>query len=282
MIRLRSKVDDKVREVIVIESHEQESLLVKYVDDQVSASERELAEELIRTDGSAAEFLKQLEQTRASFGDTLLQPLQPASEASISLINDWQPVATNSNSKKKFGLMAICASLAAGFFAGHLLTAATNFGSGLYEKTKVVEVETPEWIRLIADYHLLYVQETVADATVLPIEQVSSNVSSWLARETNIPLLSEQDIHFKRAQQLSIEGDVLVQLAYLPDKDKPVAVCIRKTSTSRNTDVSYSHHGEMDYAVWQDGHHSVVVVGEIEPTELKVIAEKVRSSLFDV
>ena len=266
----------------MIESHEHESLLIKFVDNHVSASERELAEELIRTDRSAAEFVKQLEKTEAAFADTLLQPLGPANEDSVSFINDWQPAVAESNPKKKFGLMAVCASLAAGFFAGHLLTAATSPGSNLFQQTKVVEAGTPEWIRLVADYHLLYVQETVADATVLPIEQASSKVSTWLARETNIPLLSELGIQFKRAQQLSIEGDVLVQLAYLPAKDKPIAVCIRKTATSKNTGVRYSNHGEMDYAVWQDGHHAVVIVGAIKQTELKLIAETVRNSLFDV
>jgi len=265
-------------QINVIENHDKESLLIRYVDDHVTQADREHAEKLIRNDKAAADFAQQLEQTR----DAFVQPLPTTNNDTVEMIKQWQPAASDSQ-QKRFGVKAICATLLAGLIAGHLLTAVTDLGSNLYKQTglQVTDETTPEWVRLVADYHLLYVQETIADAQVLPMELAKSNVSSWLERDTNIPVLAEQGIHFKRAQQLSVEDNVLIQLAYLPENKKPVAICIRKTTHNTNTDISYSNHGEMDYALWQDGQHAVVIVGRLNQPELKLIAKKVRRTLFD-
>ena len=176
----------------MIENHDKESLLIKYVDDHATQAEREQAEALIRSDRTAADFVQQLEQTRHSFA----QALPPVNDNTVDMINKWQPEAANSQ-QKGFGLKAICATLIAGFFAGHLLTAVTDLGANLYKSSadnqpgqQVTDTTTPEWIRLVADYHLLYVKETIAGAQA-PVELAKSDVSSWLARDTNIPELTD-------------------------------------------------------------------------------------------
>ena len=66
---------------------------------------------------------------------------------------------------------------------------------------------------------------------------------------TSFPLLDTYGIQFERAQQFTVDDDVLVQLAYLPDylpeQTNPIAVCIRKTNANKNTNVTYSNSASM-------------------------------------
>ncbi len=275
--------------------HNQEALLVRYADNQCNPAERKQAEALIKSDDAAAGVFAALEKTRPSLQQNFDSMLPQSDPALADLINNWQPQEAAQQKpagKFKVGAGAIAATLVVGLLAGHLLTnlyTARSTSGAIYSNTDTDDAAgssaaqtstTPRWIRLVADYHRLYSRQTIENAPAQEITTVSATVSEWLDRDTNIPDLSDSDISFRRAQQLSVNDDTLVQLAYLPSQDKPVAICIRKTRGSDNTTVSINDYEGMQYAEWQDGHHAVVIVGHLPRAQLEIIAESVRGTLF--
>lgn len=265
--------------------HNQEALLIKYLDNQASPAEREQVQALIDSDDVAAGLFAELKKTQQPLQQNFDSSLPDANPAMAELINDWQPNrTTKQESARTFrvGVGAIAATLFIGIIAGHLLTSmyTARSTSGSVINSTVQVQSTPQWIRLVADYHRLYNRQTIENAPVQDINIVSASVSQWLDRETSIPDLNASDISFRRAQQLTVDDDTLVQLAYLPMQDKPVAICIRKTKDSSNTDVNVNEYQGMQYAEWQDGYHAVVIVGHLPKAQLATIAESVKSTLF--
>lgn len=264
----------------MIESHPQAELLIKYADQQASQAEQQQVLDLIQKDEAAATLLNRLQSTMVD-GSGLSHALPEADPAMVEMINDWQP-ESQVTEKRTFGLPAIAATLVAGLTTGYLLTSIIKSPINTDNTAaQIAETETPEWIRLVADYHRLYARQTIEDANTPSTDLASAEVTRWLDRKTSIPLLDDQGITFKRAQQLTVNDDVLVQLAYLPEQTSPVAVCIRKTRSSKNTDVTFANYGGMPYAEWQTGNYAIVIVGELEEQTLKSITERVRNTLFN-
>lgn len=263
------------------EHHPHEDLLIRYADGLASQSERERADKLIKTDASAAKLYSILEQTQAALEPCRDNTLPDADQSVVDLIDGWQPSSTKT--KRRFGVGAIAAALSAGLVAGHLISATVinQSNSGQMPSATTEHSVTPEWIRLVADYHRLYTRQTISDTSAPDINTVGNRVSEWLSRDTTIPDLGNSGIDFKRAQQLTVEDDMLVQLAYLPRQSNPLAVCIRKTDEMNNSPVKYNTYGGMRYAAWHDGNHAVVVVGDIGGQALADIVAQVKSTLFD-
>lgn len=258
-------------------------MLIRYADQTASQSEREQAAHLIQTDAAAAELYETLHKTQVPLQHCVDAPLPAANQNVVDLIKEWQPANTSIRSEKRyFGTGALAAALAVGVVAGHLVSATITrqYSASQIEATVEHTDSTPRWIRLVADYHQLYARQTIARAQP-NIDAASVAVSEWLTRETSIPDLSAANISFKRAQQLTVEGDTLVQLAYLPAQDRPVAVCIRKSRESNDTSIKYESYDGMQYATWQDGEHAVVIVGHFDQQELKNIAPQVKAGLFN-
>lgn len=263
----------------MIESHPKETLLIKFADKQATPTECAQALELVQTDKSAAAFLAQLQQTEIPIADSDKFTPEPVDSNTLDLVRNWQPAVSPS---RNFGLKTIALTLIAGLVAGHLLTSLVKTISVSNPTTSIANKSaTPGWIRLVADYHRLYSRETIAGAATPLLSDTNALVSQWLDRETNIPVLNAQGITFKRAQQLTVENDTLIQLAYLPNESEPVAICIRKMAASKNTDTVLSNYRGMQYAQWQDDKHAVVIVGNLPEQQLRVIAEDVRKTLFD-
>ena len=178
----------------MIESHPQEALLIKFADQQASPAEQQQVRELIENDKTAASFLSQLQQTSVSLPDNTVS-LPAANQSTIDLINDWQP---QRSTVRSFGLKAMAATLVAGLATGYLLTTVIKAPfSATTESSQVTAAYTPEWIRLVADYHRLYARQTIEHSATPPIAVANAEVTDWLERDTSIPSLESHGIAFK-------------------------------------------------------------------------------------
>lgn len=280
----------------MIENHPQESLLIRYADDCATPSERTEVEALIATDQGAAVFLQQLIQTDLPYAAAFDQTLQSAPEDLVSSIRSWQPQPSKTEQKRTFGIWSLAATLLAGALGGALLSGlfaksssdtssivnnATNAASEQTIIAQTNSAQPPEWVRLVADYHRLYIRETVDAVAAQSADSVSEHLTSLLNRQTRVPELSAHGIEFRRAQMLAVDGRKLIQLAYLPDAANPIAVCILATRVSANTDVTVGVHANMRYAHWQSGDHAVVIVGDMPMPKMQAVVDLVRKSLFE-
>lgn len=286
--------------------HPQFELLIRFADGNADSDMQRQALELIRSDAEAADFYQSLQATspaqvpyHALYADArvtdatpddvpaaLIEQINQATASDYSDAHDsavssdhlsQQPsqntavpsgqVAANSN---RFGPLAMAASLAFGLIAGALLYR-TSAPSASDTTVATAPQAVPEWIRLVADYHRLYVRDTVTATAAASAGEVSQQVSETLQTPFSVPSLESQGMQFRRAQWLAIDEQPLLQLAYLPDNGKPLAVCVLKKDIAEDKPAEYGETGGMQYVHWQRGEHAVVIVGTVSPDRLQDI-----------
>ena len=294
--------------------HPEYELLISYADGLADATMQRRAIELIDSDADAAEFFNSLQATAGLLDDQLyplpavphelVERIENAAmpDTSAAKIHDIHSDRLSSSraaddnyfstassratagiTRKPagFGRLALAASLVGGMIGGAALYGSVN---GLYFQSKdsltLAQSVVPEWVRLVADYHLLYVRETVLASPVASAEAVSQQVSENLQIPFSVPQLDEQGIEFRRAQWLAVDDQPLLQLAYLPESGKPLAVCVLKKSTSQNIPAEFGETGGMQYVHWQKGEHAVVIVGAVSQQELQDINNVVEREML--
>lgn len=289
--------------------HPEFELLISYADGNADAEMQKKAVDLIRTDPAAAEFYKSMQTTAlplgenaerekttvpqdiidrikgARFGEFEQQPEGENHTAAIQPSVKGDRARKGSNRSDGFGPAVFPLSIAASLFCG-LIGGALLFGApdSLISNTDQVEVnanvDTPEWVRLVADYHRLYVRETITASGRQDADVVSQQVSEKLRTKLSVPSLEKQSIEFRRAQWLAIDNQPLLQLAYLPESGNPLAVCVLKKNKAENNAAEYGETGGMNYVHWQTGEHAVVIVGMVSQVELQEIYNVVEHELL--
>ena len=294
--------------------HPEYELLICYADGFADAAMQKRAFELINTDSDAAEFFYNLQATKGLIDDELY-PLPAVSDqlverientampdissATIDDINNdklssWHGAEDNSVSTTSrgtsggftrkpsgFGGLALAASLVGGLIGGAAIYGSVN---GLYvqsnDSSKIAQSVIPEWVRLVADYHRLYVRDTVLASPVASSKAVSQQVSEKLQVPFSVPQLDQQGIEFRRAQWLAVDDQPLLQLAYLPESGKPLAVCVLKKNKSQDIPAEFGETDGMQYVHWQKGDHAVVIVGAVSRQQMQDINDVVESEIL--
>lgn len=289
--------------------HPEFELLISYADGNADTEMQKKAVDLIRTDPDAAEFYKSMQATALALGENAEREENAVPQDIIDRIKgaridqlEQQPEGDNhtaaiqpsvkedqarkgSNRSDGFGPavfpVSIAASLLCGLIGGALLFGAPD---SLMSNTGQVEVnataDTPEWVRLVADYHRLYVRETITASGHQDADVVSQQVSEKLRTKLSVPSLEKQSIEFRRAQWLAIDNQPLLQLAYLPESGNPLAVCVLKKNKAENSAAEYGETGGMNYVHWQTGEHAIVIVGMVSQVELQEIYNVVEQELL--
>jgi len=297
--------------------HPQFELLINYADGNADADMQKQAVELIESDADAADFYQSLRATALSCDDInherqteevpqhIVDQIESATPASVQAIATESssddkitslqipatmgsaPAGTNATNAEPagYGKLALVASLFCGLVTGALLYSVSGDSTGSRNSTEVSQADgavpaVPEWVRLVADYHRLYVRETVAASAVSSAEVVSKQVAEVLQTDFSVPSLEQQGMEFRRAQWLAIDDQPLLQLAYLPESGMPLAVCILKKDTRHDLPAEYGETGGMQYVHWQSGEHAVVIVGTVSPQQLQDINGIVERELL--
>ncbi len=255
----------------MIENHRNEALLIRYADNLADANERAEVEALIQSDPTAVEFLQQLKATQLPFAEAFDRHLEAPSE-SLEQVGITEQTPTT---RAGFRLWPIVATLIGGLLLGVFA------GRYVVPEADLAAVDAPpEWVRLVADYHSLYVRETLTAAAVELPADAAAKISTRLSRSMQVPALDELGLQFRRSQTLGVGDDPLIQLTYLPESDKPVAVCILGRAQSKDQAVVIGEHATMRFAHWQTGRHAVVIVGELSEAQIAAVSEQVRRQLF--
>jgi len=127
------------------------------------------------------------------------------------------------------------------------------------------KAEPMGWVHYVAAYQALYHKDTLehvhfSDAelkTELERSAASIDIKIELAK-----LKSIDEMDYKRSQILWFKDKALVQLAFLNDANKAMALCIIKT-TKANQTISYSVREGMQAAQWaKDGYDYFLIGGD--------------------
>ena len=237
--------------------HPHSDTLLAYVDGHLDAIERENIEKMIKQDPSAQEFLAQLEKSQL--------PFQSSFER---LLDDKDDVIVE---KTKTSFWRWSTALLASLFIGILL--------GKFLLATPVTIKQ-DWLMQVASYQALYVRETIQSTHLSPqeITNLKQRLEHKLQSPLLIPDLTTQKLQFKRGQILTVDGAPLIQLAYLPESGKPVALCIthnNKADALPQIDHAYG----MPLVHWSHNKLSYILIGEIDKEQLKAAAYSAISQL---
>ena len=133
----------------------------------------------------------------------------------------------------------------------------------------------------VAAYQEFYVRETL-HGTVAPNP---SKVSARLANQTGMQVVIPQfeDYKFMRAQRLSIDGNLLLQLVYLGAEGRPLALCYMASvkneaavqSNGTQKTIIENHHG-LNTAEWQHSGHRFVIVSDASEKKLQELSQSTQ------
>ncbi|MEK6317840.1 MAG: anti-sigma factor [Burkholderia gladioli] len=161
---------------------------------------------------------------------------------------------------------AFCCGLALQFAprlsGGGLLTASNDSGM------------TP-WIKAAAGYQQLYSRDTVAalqpdmGATATTVADIHD--ADKLALQ--IPDLRSQGLTFKRVQRLRFHDKPLVQIVYLPEQGKPVALCVLKEAKADAAPSSAQVEG-MSVVSWRRGQLGYALIAAPGDVDLDALGKQ--------
>jgi anti-sigma factor RsiW len=189
--------------------------------------------------------------------------------------------AANSNAKgwSNPAIAAACAAcLTFGVFVSPIVS---SFVPGLKNPvTDIAGTAQKSWRQSVAEYQALYAAETLTLNPQDPLRQ--DETLAKLSARVGVPLERERlqldKASFQRGQLLNFDGHPLVQLAFLYDGDKPVAVCLIANGAKDAAPASEVRKG-MPLVHWARGGVSYMVIGQIEPGELTAMAGTLQSRI---
>jgi len=135
------------------------------------------------------------------------------------------------------------------------------------------------WIAAIAQYHALYVRETVQGQTAsfTSWQDLLADVAPALrVRLRGVPDLRARGYAFKRAQRLGHGAEPLIQLVYLPVQGRPLALCFLPAPGAARAP-RFETLCSQGVASWRDAGLAFVVVGDLPAAELQPLVALIQA-----
>jgi anti-sigma factor RsiW len=276
-----------------------ENTLRAYVDGELSPAERSSVELAVE---HSEDLRAQLAAMRASclpyraafdaqvvpaMPEALQRQLAALSAVSVASVASAaqvvQPVAAPKYAQS--GWFQNRLALAASFAVGAL--AAMVFGA-MWTKPDASSTVTADWVKAIASYQALYVRDTVdraADSDERAFKVIRDFEAETQAKLI-VPNLSAAGLEFKRIQRLGFrESDTdkpLIQMAYLPAKGKPGALCVLQTKGNTDSAVKAQRMENLSIVTWKRGNLSYVLAVDLPLNEAAAIGDKLSAEQFPV
>lgn len=138
---------------------------------------------------------------------------------------------------------------------------------------------TPDWVDQVASYQALYVAETLAGDG--QDSAATQNAFAFAQTALGLQITGAPDIdgmRFKRAQILAIDGQPLIQLAYLGDDGTPFALCITRVPDADMSLSAMTSHS-LAAATWVENGLGFVLVGGSDSAGLMALAQDLPQML---
>lgn len=248
-----------------------ETILLAYVDGQLPPEEVESVERALKTDPQAQAVVDKMRATagqiRPAFDASLSRPLPPHLTNTVlhAPLGRHKPARISIQSAAMIAVAVLLVGVGIGLFAG-------------YETSQRSErLDQDDWVQAVIDYQVLYGRQTLSRPSPSPdkVRDLQRYLGDVLASQISIPDLSDAGLMFKRGQILVFDEVPIAQLAYLPNKGKPVAYCITP-SKAVAAGMQAGQSKGLHYVRWNDGRLAHVIVGGGSKEELQEMALRIR------
>lgn len=129
-------------------------------------------------------------------------------------------------------------------------------------------------IDAMIQYQALYIRSTVENVnqTMSEAMHVVDGFNQATSRNLSIPRFDDLDYSFRRAQELAFENQSIIQMVYLSDKGKPIALCATK-SEGMEAQVKVYQYAGMNSLIWVRDGIAYMLMGDYPVTDLMKLAE---------
>ena len=192
---------------------------------------------------------------------------------------DLPTKAANNSTYKMIG---IAASVTLAALVGYL--AGANKANPLVDAPVLADTTQPpdNFARTVAAYQKFYVRETLKGTVAPNPVKVSERLASQTDMQVIIPEL--EGYEFMRAQRLSVDGELLLQLVYLGAEGGPLALCYMVTPDSeveteqegKGTPTTLQNHHGLNTAQWQHNGHRFVIVSDAPEKQLEALSQSTK------
>jgi anti-sigma factor RsiW len=250
-----------------------DSALVAWLDKELAPAARDALAVRLAEDSALRARLEQLRAGARPFAAAFEVLLQDAPEARLAAALERSLRSTNSRHMRwrRLSLAAAAVLLfVLGGAAGHFLPAVIEGGDEV-----AADGAAPEgWRQVVAEYLTLYTRETLAgipDDPGLRAQELSL-VGARLALDLDPGRIALPDLRLKRAQLFEVDGRPLAQIAYLSERDGPIAFCIIGDGADGTQPRRFEQRLGSNIVYWAKGGRGYMLIGKAPRQELEAFA----------
>jgi anti-sigma factor RsiW len=281
-----------------------DTVLMAYVDGELPPRERDEVEKQMAASPEVAEVAERVALFEASrlpyreaFAHQKLPPVPERLTKSIEAMtcaqtarpanrNPNEPVAHHDkqlppSAPLRSRLRVAPAWVAVAFIAGACFTGGVlRFAPSLSgAPSTLVAANAAPWVQAVVGYQQLYSRETLAQP-VADVESVVEAIRREDGLAVRIPDLREAGLTFKRVQRLRFQGRPLIQIAYLPEKGAPVALCIIK-QVQPDQPIASQRIADMNVVTWRQSELAYALVGDSSGVDLTALGKQISDRSID-
>ncbi|WP_047606464.1 anti-sigma factor family protein [Rahnella aquatilis] len=246
-----------------------DDVLVAYLDNQLSESQRAKFDAQLAQDEVLAQRLVQMSRSNLPFHDAFGAMLQEAPVGKLQAALDAIPdarAAGSSGSSRRALLAASLSFLAVGLLAGRYSTLFTS---------------DDNWRARVADYMSLYTAQTLADVYDSASQQKIqlARVQNTLGIALNPAALAVQGADLKDARMLHYDDYDIAQITYLDAQYGPMALCITRSEHRDNTALQREIRRGMNVVYWRNAGYNFMLIGHSPAPALTAHAAALQANL---
>lgn len=196
--------------------------------------------------------------------DALKNPATQYTATSVASKSSFNPV-------KMFGIAAsVMLAALVGFLAGNNTT--SNVAPDTIASVDILHPEN--FAQTVAAYQTFYVRDTLRGIGAVNPEPVVKRLVDQTGMQVVIPEL--EGYEFKRAQRLSFDGDILLQMVYLGADGGPLALCYMVGQGEGGSTTTLKNHYGLNTAEWSGNGHRFVIVSDAPESTLVELSESTK------
>lgn len=190
------------------------------------------------------------------------------SEETYSTISKDMQAHTRPN---KFN-WSIAAGICLAFITGSLTTIGINNFSTNSQQQQLAHYAPNDLINSMIQYQSLYTRDTIkaVKQDIDKAEVVIAEFNDAGSHNVELAELSNFNYEFRRAQKLAHHDQTIIQVVYLAEQGKPLALCITR-GKMRSLNPMHYHYADMNTLMWTHENVTYMLMGDVSKTELKLI-----------
>jgi anti-sigma factor RsiW len=296
-----------------------DTVLMAYVDDELSPQERQQIEDELRAHAELADKVALFKASRLPYREAFAeQKLPPVPASLVKRVDELlrahteaakrgtPPVAQGANdpaiehnaqlppsapvrSRLRIAPAWLAVAFVGGAFCcGVVLRLAPGVGfapgnsAGNTATLASSSMTSLPWVQVAASYQQLYSRDTVSHLwpDVSDAQSTVDEIRTEDGIALRVPDLSKAGLRFIRVQRLKFHGRPLVQIVYLPEKGDPVALCVIKEDKA-NQSVASQRVDTMNVVTWRESKLGYALIGATSNGDLAPLGKEIAERHFD-